>query len=687
MAHRVADEVSRFLGYLRFDQLLNIDMPRYSGAPVYDMRGHSPDRANKPTELDVDLPARGAPRRLPLTEEEDAPERGVKHDGPIAGPQPLAQPRIDLLQLDFETPQPLIDAALDLSYEPSPQVPINPTVTYTFGLSAGRLVDIVQKNELFDSDIIADQLLSSDDLPLAPESRSALDHLVELGLSQLPDGLGPVWERPSGFEQDQLHSGDGLELQLTLSKGTPGQAVAVPHNGTYVDGGRVSDTGQSQREQSADLKEIAESVLDEVDLDGDRGAPFEPQPVPVPAEGLAFGPTGGAAQIVSAGNNELANVAALYDLTDADGSRIILGDYYERNVIVQINVLAETDGNLPSQQDIIDAVIDSNHSGRTGNEASFVADPGLLYGNIAAGIPGAANWHVDYISGDLIDITSLIQRNYLLDNDLSQSTQVQAHSIYTLGENDQINVLNLVELGKTYDLIIIDGNFYKYNAIFQFNIALDANEITQSDANADVTGSGNRLSNDAAIIGIGGNTHVPLSGNAEALADAIADKSTTLDYTWTIGLPGNGNDTFEALFISGDYYAYNILLQTNIIADIDSIEQDGGNSDLEQTASAAGNTATNAALIFDLESQSAYQFLGGTAYEESFLVQANLIVESDGEGDDERGNSGPGSGDDSLIGVLAALSESDDNSGSGNGGEHYGSSHSGHADVLGGLLH
>lgn len=685
MAHRVADEVSRFLGYLHFDQLLNIDMPRYSGAPVYAMRGHTPDRAGKPTELDVDLPARGASPRLPTTPDQDAPDRITKLDSPIERLQSLAQSQPQPLPVRFETPQSLIDAAVDLTYQPSPQVPINPSVTYTFGLSAGRLLDIVQKNELFDSDVVIDRLLKIDELPLAPEAESTLDDLVELALSQLPDGLGAVWEPPSGIEREQLHSGDGLELGLTLSKGSSGQTAAVPDNGTYVDGERVSETGQSQREQSADLKDIAESVLDEVDLDGDRGAPFEPQPVPVPADGLPFGPTGGAAQIVSAGNNELANIAALYDLTDANGSRIIRGDYYERNVIAQVNVLVETDGTLPSQEDIIEAVLDGNHSGRTNNEASFVSDPGLLYGNIAAGIPGAANWHVDYISGDLIDITSLIQRNYLVDNDLSQSSQVQAHSIYTLGENDQINVLNLVELGKAYDLIIIDGNFYKYNAIFQFNIVLDANDITQSEANADVAGSDNRLSNDAAIIGVGGNTHVPLSGNAEALADAIANQSTTLDYTWTIGLPGNGNDTFEVLYISGDYYAYNILLQTNIVADIDSIEQLGGSGDLQQTASAAGNTATNAALIFDLESQSAYQFLGGAAYEESFLVQANLIIESDDE--DDRDNSGPGSGDDSLIGVLAALSENDDNSGPGNGGEHYGGSHGGHADVLGGLLH
>ncbi|MFM9942064.1 MAG: hypothetical protein ACKVP7_21475 [Hyphomicrobiaceae bacterium] len=687
MAQRVADEVSRFLGYLHFDQLLNLDMPHYWGAPIYAMRAQSADRVSKPTALEADLPGRGAPLRLPMIDDQDMPERTFTYASTIEGPQPFTQRQLESLPVRFDTPQAVINAALDITYEPSLRGPINPTVTYTFGLSAGWLLDVVQKNALFDNDVMSDRLLQPDAMPPATDARAALGELVELGLSQVPAGLAPDWDRPSGTEHELLHSGDGLELGLTVSKGNPGLTATVPQNGIYVDGVRVSETGQSQREQSADLKEVAESILEEVDLDGDRGAPFEPQPVPVPADGFPFGPTGGVAQHVTAGNNELANVAAIYDLTDASASRIIRGDYYERNVIAQVNVLAETDGDLPSQTDIIEAAIAANHSGKTSNEASFVSDPGLLYGNIFAGIPGAANWHVDYIDGDLFDSTSLIQRNYLVDNDLSHSTQSQAHSIYTLGENDQINVLNLVDLGKAYDLIIIDGSFYKYNAIFQFNIALDANDISPSEADADVDSSGNRLSNDAAIIGVGGNAHVPLNSNAEALAEAIADKSTTLDYTWTIGLPGNGNDTFEVLYISGDYYAYNILLQTNIIADIDSIEQQGGDSDLVQTVSAAGNSASNAALIFDLESQSAYQFLGGTAYEESFLVQAELIIEPEDDGGDNSGRSGSGSGDDSLIGVLAALSEHDDNSGSGNGGESYDWGHGGHADVLGGLLH
>lgn len=688
MAHHVSSEISRFLGYLHFDQLLNLDALHYSGAPVYVMRGHAPDVIGKPVVFDPEFPAGSTPLRLPQFLEEQVPEVAIA-PAPIPRPTPviLTPPQGSLpaqAVQQFNPPQSFIDTVLDLVVG-MPGEPVDPTVTYTFGRDAGQLLAFLQENTLRDNDIVLDRLLDVSALPLSEESRAALEYLTDLAIAELPAGLDPNFETSEGIQLERTSDGDDIEIELPLGSSQSPDSFAVPSNGTFVNGTKVSGEGQSQPEQSAQVREIAESILREGAIGEERQT--ENEPASAPLDGAPLGPSGGPAQIVAAGGNEAANVAALYDLGDAFGSRIILGDYHEKNVIAQINVLAEVGAALPSDDWLIKIAMDESSELR--NEASFANDPGLLYGNVAAGFPGASHWHVDYVYGDLFDITTLTQRNFLTDNDFSESTQTTAHYVATLGENDQVNLMNIVELGKAYDLIIIGGDYFKYNAIFQFNVLLDGDAVHQS-SEGDRSGKsedGNTLSNDAAIVSSGGNSHNPISASAAQLADAIANQATTLDHAWTIGLPGNGNDTFEVLYITGNYYTYNLLLQTNIVADLDNIEQLAGDeapSDLQQTASAGGNAIANAALLYDLSSQSSYQMLGGQAYEETFLVQANIIIEDQAESDDDRDHE-DWDDNSALIGVLAALASENDNTSvieSPQGG-----GYAGGGDVLGSLLH
>jgi hypothetical protein len=674
MSVHVAGEISRFFGYLHLPTTLNLDAIHYTGAPVYGSPGFVPDGVARWGLSPVALPEATSALRLPLDDEVASSKLPLRL--PLAQVQlPAASVTMPFLPAGPPSPLPTISFG-----EPvvtfAKATPLDPTVIYMLGQTGGSAFWLTQRNDLRDNDVVVDQLIDVDDLPLPPDVARAIEGLIEQALALVPIDVGPRTGTIGGLTQERHSGNDGAETLLPAGNTGAHSASAVAANGTHQNGEMIVGVGATQKEQVEDLRDAIESILGEGEIGAPRATVRAPVPAETDGEPTAFGPTGGAAQIVSAGGNEAANVAAVYDLGDAFGSRIILGDYYEKNVIVQVNVLGWSGSAIPTPADLAAAVVPSASS--LTNEASFRSDPGLLYGSIATGFPGATKWKVDYVHGDFIDVTTLIQRNTLYDNDIAAPAQSLSYSVATLGENDQINILNLVELGKSYDLIIIAGDYVKYNAIFQFNIVLD-------DAH---TSDGNTLLNDAAIIGSGGNTHTPITANAAALAEAIGNQSPQIDHAWTIGLPGNGNDTLEILYVTGDYYSYNILVQTNIVADVDAITpaEAAGSDTLDQASYSGANTVANVALIYDADSQSAYQMLAGEAYEDNFLVQANLILDADDEeeetGDDDDDN------DQSLIGVVAALSiEGQSQSGRGDADADADGGATGSIDMLSSMLH
>jgi len=151
--------------------------------------------------------------------------------------------------------------------------------------------------------------------------------------------------------------------------------------------------------------------------------------------------------------------------------------------------------------------------------------------------------------------------------------------------------------------------------------------------------NGNTLLNDAAIVSIGSESFQALEGSAADLAQAVAEKQEIVDAETTLGIPGNGTGTLKVLYVAGDYYDLDVIVQTNIILDPDAVEQaalDGADENgrgeemaLDQAAVSGGNAAINLALIIDVDSLSGYQYLGGEQYEETLLVQANILSDED----------------------------------------------------------
>jgi hypothetical protein len=404
-------------------------------------------------------------------------------------------------------------------------------------------------------------------------------------------------------------------------------------------------------------------------------------------------PTGGYAQIATLGGNDSVNAAILQDFGDAGGSRIIRGDYHETNAIAQINVLRDNDMIEIHGAKFVETLVGGDNT--TVNDAGFLEQPTGSGSPPSGGFPGALHWHVDYVNGDVYDISSVIQRNGVSDNDLGEQTATNTHFTATLGENDQISVTQLLEFGNGYDLLIVGGDYFKFNAIVQYNVVLDDDILDQLMAGSgsgtqSANAGGNALLNDAAIVNIGNSVFQPLlDGPPVELADAIENQVPEFDYALTIGLPGNGTGALEILYVTGNYYNYNFTLQTNIVADVDVSSQSAAGIDtdrlsdpeaLSQISETGGNTAANLALIVNVDSTSDYQFLGGQYYEDTVLVQANLVTNEDTVKGDHNLDSG-------LLATLAAISEAgdtgghDDSSGPGSGLEILSS------DVMGGVLH
>jgi hypothetical protein len=112
----------------------------------------------------------------------------------------------------------------------------------------------------------------------------------------------------------------------------------------------------------------------------------------------------------------------------------------------------------------------------------------------------------------------------------------------------------------------------------------------------------------------------------------LQSRSGSLDPSQGWNIPGNGSDVLNVLYVTGDYYDINAIWQVNVIADADiaiqllSQPQPQEGEELTQSASSGSNALTNDAAIVDVGATSS--LVGGDVYQDSILIQANLITEN-----------------------------------------------------------
>jgi hypothetical protein len=311
---------------------------------------------------------------------------------------------------------------------------------------------------------------------------------------------------------------------------------------------------------------------------------------------------------------------------------IVTGDYFMTNAVFQTNTTIDHDHVSASSSAATPAETGDNVAN---NIADFVQHPGL-YASIQATFAGP-NWNVDVVDGNYYSVHTLVQTNYLFDNDIA--TQVSSDTHYNLvgGHNELGNLAEIFDGNLNYDLIVIEGAYHGMNVIFQNNMLLndDAIKMAAEDSGKGQSASSgkNDLSNEATIEQYGGDTFDPLTPGIQAILNALGSGATLLDPSLGTAVAGYGGP-FNVLYVKGDYYDVNAVWQTNITSDVNVIYQlqnHPSDAALEhhengvqtQSVTTGGNSLINDAAIVDVAATNT--FVNGHAYTDSILVQANLV--------------------------------------------------------------
>lgn len=649
MAQQVTETIWHFCGYFHIADLLAYDPVHYLGAPDYHMPGYgrapgSPRDAGPK----IDLPEKSAPVSLPAV---PVPMQSspLLHHGPEL--TPFAQPRIVVpspasspVHTPLQTHQPG-DAGGTFTTIPVSSEGEELTITLRYADIPSYLANLnaIQANVMLDADTLLgdpQSLLNGTILPAdTAEALAGMTAQAEAVIPSFKDILDPT-----RLQSVYVTQGDPAPLD-TSGRDTAAPAF-VSENTHYVNGAPAADGG-GPPDANAAIKSAMKDINDAIkDFNPDLEKPQEAAPA-ILEDGRESihvvtdaTPSGGYAQKVVAGANEALNVAIIDDRTDGQASLIIKGDYHETNAIIQVNVLTDDD-TVRVSGDVLAQVIATQDNVLI-NDAQFVNDPGQLAGDGINGFSGATDWNVTYVSGDYWDITTFTQRNVLLDGDLSQQTSANTNFIAVLGSDGQLNFVEYTGASAGYDLIVIGGSYYDLNAVVQVNLLLDSDEVTQTlggPGSQSIEAGGNLLTNEASIVSTGSEDFKPLTGDPARLAAAIENHDESVDAKLSLGIPGNGTDTLNVLYVSGNFYDLDLIVQTNVVLDSDTVEQsapagalENGTDDdaaLTQNAVTGANQLTNLALIVDVDSLSGYQYLGGEEYETTLLVQANIIEDDD----------------------------------------------------------
>ena len=360
-------------------------------------------------------------------------------------------------------------------------------------------------------------------------------------------------------------------------------------------------------------------------------APEPPYQTPVEAEPAPdFG--NGIGQWAEIGNNTSFNAALIVDLGESGRSMIVMGDYFKTNAIFQTNSTIDNDHVEVAGGNAVPAVTGNNTAN---NIADFVQHPGI-YDGLPVTYAGP-NWQVDVVNGDYYSIHTIVQLNYLLDNDVIVQESADNHYEIYAGGNQLGNLAEVFDGTIEYDLIIVEGAYHGMNVIFQNNILLNDDEIrmlTEGMGSSQSVVSGeNELTNAATIESYGDDNFLPMDDNLHNLVAALGSKLGVLDPSYGNFVDGSGG-TFNVLYIKGDYYDINAIWQTNVTSDVNVMIQllgapsedglglhpdDAGT----QSVTAGSNSLSNDAVIVDVGATNT--FVNGEVYGDTILVQADLL--------------------------------------------------------------
>jgi hypothetical protein len=528
------------------------------------------------------------------------------------------------------------------------------TVTYEPG-GDQHAIYLQQQNLLLDNDIVAPDGSAAASLQMQ-DIDGSLNALNEQANAELPSELAI-----SSYDTGSLVTFASQHDTEWAQTGETTRGEVEP--GTYINGELQPDG--------------AELPIFPRTFDSGEAAPPDQYPTDVPG------------QFVTAGSNLVANAAAILDVNHALGTLVVMGDYFRTDAIVQVNLYVDSDKIEYAGNTGFDI---EGHGNQAYNIASFLDTdlgiPSFAGSNIFPGL----DWHVDVFNGDLYDVQSITQSNWLYDNDVTVQDSYETNYQLLVGANEEGNFGQFLTIGGDYDLVIVLGDYHEINFIYQKNVLLDPDIVKVLGYDALPGGDGltdpsivsgdNWLHNEASIEQIGTSSYVPITPDWEALIEQLNNGTAELDPASGLGIPNFNDPTLNILLVTGDIYDINAIAQQNVVADADVVIQAlpdaaADSTPVMQVANTGDNALGNFASIVHTGPAADY-YIGGDLYEDEMLIQSDIVVADN----DNITQNDPNA----LANELIAFTSPPEDDG-GEGESALGPSHDpGHSDLLGHVL-
>ena len=200
----------------------------------------------------------------------------------------------------------------------------------------------------------------------------------------------------------------------------------------------------------------------------------------------------------------------------------------------------------------------------------------------------------------------------------------------TLGGNFSINAALIVDIGEGARTMVVMGDYFKTNAIFQTNTTVDHDHISVS----------------------GGNQE-PSAANAQDVATNIADFAQNPSlYTGFAAHAAGPNWIVDV--VDGDYYSVHAVAQVNYLSDNDVATQVSSSSHYNLVG--GHNEQGNLALIYDGSIQYDLIIINGGYHGLNVIFQNNILLNDDRvvmSADGADPSQSASSGDNSLLNEAA----------------------------------
>lgn len=461
----------------------------------------------------------------------------------------------------------------------------------------------------------------ADNSPLADmqQSATALSPIDDLALPGTTQDMA-AFVTTATERLDSFNPEDHADADIFSVKGTTLE-------GTYLNGQLIDEADIPKLEDHVDLLK---------DHSNDQPGPGGPLDINTPPsssdfmDGWGDGSIAPRVELTTGGNTVINNAVVVNNWASAD-VMAVMGNHISLNAIVQINGICDVDsigaalGGWP---------FDPGNADQSFNIATFKhIDPSadVTPAEAPSGFP--SNYVVTEITGDLVIMNWINQYAFMMDNDVCIASSSGVQSVVSTGDNTAYNSIDLNEIGKYYDLIIVGGNVYDANIIQQLNLLLD-NDTIGAVSGFETTGEGsvstadNLLWNQAAIIEVGSGITGPLPEGYAKAGSNLAAGNKDLPHSILEDPAFAGTGLLRVLYISGDIYNLQYVKQTTIVGDSDQValamNEVLANPNADWTVTTGGNQLVNYATIVDVDTATK-TYVGGESYSDEVLIQANLI--------------------------------------------------------------